>query len=320
VSTPARPRLLFSRCLGFERCRYNGEVINDEFVAKLVGLVDTVTVCPETAIGLGVPRDPIRIVRVADQKQLVQPATGREFSREMTEFTEEFLDALGPVDGFVLKSRSPSCGTRDVKTYNAEGNLLPSAVRQGFFGGAVMNRHTALPVEDEGRLRNFTIREHFLARVWAMAEFRRLAQEPSMGGLVAFHARHKLLLMAYNQDELHRLGRVVANAEKRPVENVFGLYAEGLGRAMAHPAKYTAAINVLMHALGYFKDGLNKAEKADFLDQLEGFRRGKLPLSVPVGLLRSWIARFGEEYLAQQSFLQPYPVELVEISDSGKGR
>lgn len=315
-----RPRVVFSRCLGFEHCRYNGEVINDDFAVKLRDHVEVVTACPEMAIGLGVPRDPIRIVRTAGEKRLVQPTTGRDCTDEMTGFCAQFLDGLGPVDGFVLKSRSPSCGTRDVKTYNEEGNLLPSAKRQGFYGGAVMDRHPHLPVEDEGRLKNFTIREHFLARVWTLAEFRLAGAAPTMGKLVAFHARHKLLLMAYNQDELHRLGRITANPEHRPVEEVWHAYAEGLGRALAHPAKYTAAINVLMHALGYFKDGLNKAEKAEFLESLESFRRGKLPLSAPVGILRAWIARFDERYLAQQSFLRPYPVELVEISDSGKGR
>ncbi len=320
MNAAVRPRLLFSRCLGFDHCRYNGEVINDDFVQKLQAHVEAVTVCPEVAIGLGVPRDPIRIIRTEGEKKLVQPKTGRDCTDAMTGFCATFLDGLGPVDGFVLKSRSPSCGTRDVKTYNEDGNLLPSAKRQGFFGGAVMERFSHLPVEDEGRLRNFTIREHFLARVWTLAEFRAIAAEPALGRLVAFHARHKLLLMAFNQDELHRLGRVVANAERRPAAEVFRLYAAGLAQALAHPVKYTAAINVLMHGLGYFKDGLNKAEKAEFLDALETFRRGKLPLSVPVGILRSWIARFDERYLAQQSFLRPYPVELVEIHDSGKGR
>lgn len=320
MNEAVRPRLLFSRCLGFDHCRYNGEVINDDFVQKLRAHVEAVTVCPEVAIGLGVPRDPIRIIRTAGEKKLIQPKTGRDCTAAMTGFCTTFLDGLEPVDGFVLKSRSPSCGTRDVKTYNEEGNLLPSAKRQGFFGGAVMERFAHLPVEDEGRLRNFTIREHFLARVWTLAEFRAIAAEPALGRLVAFHARHKLLLMAFNQDELHRLGRVVANAERRPAAEVFRLYAAGLARALAHPVKYTAAINVLMHGLGYFKDSLNKAEKAEFLDALEAFRRGKLPLSVPVGILRAWIARFDEQYLAQQSFLRPYPVELVEIHDSGKGR
>lgn len=315
-----RPVVVVSKCLGFDHCRYNGEIVDDRFVRRLREFVEFKPVCPEMEIGLGVPRDPIRIVLVQGEMHLVQPSTGKDFSGPMGEFAGAFLDQLGPVDGFLLKSRSPSCGTRDVKIYNETGNLMSAAERQGFFGRAAMRRFGDVRVEDEGRLRNFLIRERFLTMLFALARFRELAAEPTMAKLTGFHARHKLLLMAYSEVVMRQLGKLGANEEHRPVADVFRDYGALLPRVFAGPPKYTAAINVLMHALGYFKEGLKADEKAFFLDSLQRYRTGKVPLSAPVGILRSWVVRFGEPYLSQQVFFDPYPEELVDIADSGKGR
>jgi uncharacterized protein YbgA (DUF1722 family)/uncharacterized protein YbbK (DUF523 family) len=315
-----RPVVVVSKCLGFDHCRYNGEIVDDPQVRLLQEFVEFRPVCPEVEIGMGVPRDPIRVVLAQGEMRLAQPSTGRDFSEPMNDFSGRFLSGTGDVDGFVLKSRSPSCGTRDVKVYNETGNLLSAAQRQGFFGREVMRRFSELAVEDEGRLRNFLIRERFLSMLFALARFRVLAGEPRMAGLVEFHARHKLLLFAYSEKTMRELGRIVANPGRSSVAEIFREYRERLPGAFLAPPKYTAAINVLMHALGYFSDKLNTQEKAFYLDALESFRKGRVPLSMPVGVLRSWIARFGEPYLAQQVFFEPYPLDLVAISDSGKGR
>jgi uncharacterized protein YbgA (DUF1722 family)/uncharacterized protein YbbK (DUF523 family) len=320
VSDFPRPIVVVSKCLGFDHCRYNGDMIDDPLVRQLREFIEFKPVCPEMEIGLGVPRDPIRVVLQNSRMRLVQPSTGKDFSELMSEFCDRFVSEVAVADGFILKSRSPSCGTRDVKVYNETGNLLSAAQRQGFFGREVMRRFSELAVEDEGRLKNFLIRERFFAMLYALARFRLLAGEPTMAGLVEFHARHKLLLFAYSEKTMRELGRIVANPGHKPVDQVFREYRELLPVAFLAPPKYTAAINVLMHALGYFSDKLNAQEKAFFLDALESFRKGRVPLSMPVGILRSWIARFGEPYLAQQVFFEPYPQELVTISDSGKGR
>ncbi len=315
-----KPIVVVSKCLGFAHCRYNGEIIEEPFVRRLRDFVEFRPVCPEMEIGLGVPRDPIRVVLIEGRLRLVQPTTGNEFSEQMNRFAEAHLSGLTAVDGFLLKSRSPSCGTRDVKIYNETHNVLPSSKRQGLFGAAVLARFPLLPVEDEGRLKNFLIRERFLAMLFTLTRFRELASEPTMARLTSFHARHKLLLLAYNEPVMRQLGRIAANEEHKPVAEVFKEYGRLLPLAFASPPKYTAAINVLMHALGYFKQELSAQEKSFFLDTLERYRKGKLPLSVPVGILRSWVVRFNQPYLAQQVMFQPYPEELTDIADSGKGR
>lgn len=315
-----RPRVLFSACLGFEHCRYNGEIVHDEFCERLKQYVDPIAICPEVAIGLGIPRDPVRIIDHEGHFRLIQPATGKDLTESMHRFASEFLLKLTGVDGFVLKSRSPSCGTRDVKSYNEEGNLKPSLHRRGLFAAAVIEKFPRHPVEDEGRLKNFLIRESFLTRLFALYRFRLLRAAPTMGKLVEFHTAHKFLLMAYDQRSLQALGRLVANADHRPHNELLDKYESLLSQTLARPPKYSNAINVLQHTLGYFSRQLTSAEKKLFLDLLESYRTGRLPLSAPVSIVRSWIVRFDEQYLAQQYFFRPYPEELQDISDSGKGR
>jgi uncharacterized protein YbgA (DUF1722 family) len=141
-----------------------------------------------------------------------------------------------------------------------------------------------------------------------------------MGRLVQFQAQNKFLLMAYNQKELKILGRLVANLEKRPMTQILKDYESHLASALARPPRYLSNINVLMHALGYFSKEISAKEKAFFLDALERYRNEKVPLSVPLNLARAWVVRFDQEYLDKQTFLEPYPEALMEITDSGKGR
>jgi uncharacterized protein YbgA (DUF1722 family)/uncharacterized protein YbbK (DUF523 family) len=315
-----KPKVVVSRCIEFDQCRYNGLMISSELVEKLKDLVEFVPICPEVEIGLGVPRDPIRIVRTGEILHLVQPATGGDFTEDMERFASRFLDTLPEVDGFILKGRSPSCGLKEAKIF--PGADKPSAVAKGagFFGKAVLDRFPFLPVEDEGRLTNFRIREHFLTRIFAIRRFRELKSSARMRDIVSFQAENKLLLMSYNQKELRELGRIVANKEKRPVDILLSAYEVHLLKALSKPARYTSDINVLMHALGYFSEELKSGEKAFFLDSLEQYRQGKIPLSACLSVIRSWIVRFEQPYLEAQTYFEPYPAGLVEITDSGKGR
>lgn len=314
------PRIVVSQCLGFAPCRWNGVTVPDAFVSILEPHVEFVPVCPEVAIGLGVPRDPVRVVAGDDGLRLIQPATGRDVTPEMIRFAQGYLDAVGEVDGFILKSRSPSCGIKDVKVYPAADATTPSGKGAGAFAAAVLGRFADLPVEDEGRLTNFAIREHFLTRVFALARLRDALRSGAMRDLVAFHARHKLLLMTYNQTAMRTLGRIVANPDRRPFAAVAADYRARFNAALARAPRVGAIINVLLHALGYFSDGLSAREKAFFLDTLERYRARKIPLSAATAILRAWIARFDAAYLADQVLFEPYPEALAEVTDSGKGR
>ena len=315
-----RPRVVVSKCLEFDHCRYNGLMISSDVVRALKPLVDFVPVCPEVEIGLGVPREPIRIVVSRGRRALVQPSTGADVTARMKAFAGSFLSSLGDVDGFLLKSRSPSCGIKDVKIFSGIEKQAASDKGAGFFGSAVLEAFVGYPVEDEGRMLNFRLREHFLTALYALACYRAVKRAGAMGALVEFQARNKLLLMSYHQTEMRSLGRIVANPARKKAREVIGEYEEHLRKAFAAPPRYTSNINVLMHALGYFSERLSGREKKFLLDSLEKYRAGRIPLSAPVSIVSSWIARFGEPYLGKQTFFEPYPEALVEITDSGKGR
>ncbi|UCC48367.1 MAG: DUF1722 domain-containing protein [Gemmatimonadota bacterium] len=315
-----KPIVVLSRCLELEPVRYNAQVIPYDFVRELEPFVTFIPVCPEVEIGLGVPRDPIRIVAVAGEARLVQPDTGRDVTAEMASFATSFLGSLGEVDGFILKNRSPSCGISDVKIYHGTDKSASATKGAGFFGGRVLDMYPGLTIEDEGRLRNYRIREHFLTKLFALARFRHLKKTNSMGALVRFQSENKLLLMAYSQKELRNLGRIVANPETAPFPHVIEDYEQHFQAALARPPRSTSVINVLEHASGYFSKQLTRSEKAFYRASLKKYREGRLPVSGVVSVLRSWIVRFEQDYLLPQTFFEPYPEPLMSLSDSGKGR
>jgi uncharacterized protein YbgA (DUF1722 family)/uncharacterized protein YbbK (DUF523 family) len=315
-----KPRIVISKCIGFDPCRYNGEIVQDKFVTRLEPHVEFVCVCPEVEIGLGTPRAPVRIVSSGDDFKLIQPSSGLDVSERMWKFSRWFLDGLEEVDGFILKNRSPSCGFTDVKVYSGPEKGAAIGKTAGFFGGAVLEKFGDRVVEDEGRLKNLNIREHFLTCIFAFARFRRLQQSASMHGLVSFHAENKLLLMVYSQTKLRELGRIVANADGNRMGVVLELYGKRFREAFHKPPKHASPINVLMHTLGYFKKELSPREKRHFLEMLEAYRHGRTPLSSTLNILRSWIIRFESEYLHEQTLFMPFPEDLMALDDSGRGR
>jgi uncharacterized protein YbgA (DUF1722 family)/uncharacterized protein YbbK (DUF523 family) len=317
-----RPIVVVSKCLEFAACRYNGQMIACSVVQQLKPFVEFRPVCPEVAIGLGVTREPIRIIAGSGKRSLYQPATGRDLTDAMAEFTEGYLSKLGEADGFILKSRSPSCGIKDVKMYpGTHDHLSPkSDAGAGFFGSAVLERFPNLAVDDDRRLEHGRRREHFYTRLFTLADFRLVRASGEMEQLIGFQSRHKLLLMAHSQQEMHSLGQIVAEGAGRPWDKLCADYAAHLGAALSRQPRAVANVNVLQHALGYFKNELGAAEKEFFLDELTRFRRGKIPLSAAADVMRQWIERFGDQYLRGQSYFEPYPDELSSGSASGKSR
>lgn len=313
------PRIVTSACLEFEACRYNGQRIPFDFLGALSEHAELEPVCPEVEIGLGVPREPVRLVRGVDGPALVQPDTGRDLTSAMRDFSASFLSGRDP-DGFILKGRSPTCGTAGVKVYDGARESSAHAHGPGLFAGAVRARLPHTATEEEGRLRNYRIREHFLTRVFASARLRQVERAGTMRALVDFHTGYKLVLMAYDQTAMRALGRVVANPGRRPVAEAAAAYREGFGHALREPPRYTAVVNVLEHAWGYVADELDVSERRYYRAQLERYRSGRVPLGAITSLLWSWALRFDRDYLLGQAFFRPYPEALMSVSDSGKGR
>ncbi|MHC4714905.1 MAG: 2-thiouracil desulfurase family protein, partial [Planctomycetota bacterium] len=74
MAETAKPRLVVSKCLGFARCRYNGQTVPSAIISRLTRHVEFIPVCPEVEIGLGVPREPIRIARDESGMKLIRSA------------------------------------------------------------------------------------------------------------------------------------------------------------------------------------------------------------------------------------------------------
>lgn len=311
-----KPKVVVSKCLGFSKCRYNGQVIQDDFVDKLGEYVHYITVCPEVEIGLGIPRKSIRLVLEDNEITLFQPETKNEYTNKMKKFTDDFLSSLKDVDGFLLKGRSPSCGIKDTKIYDGKKN--PNVLRKGdgIFAKEVLKKYSYLAIEGEGRLTNFKIREHFLAHLYTMNRFKIVEKERTMKSLVDFHSKNKYLLMAHNPEILKELGRIVANHDKLDIETIFKNYKFNLGKALKYLPKKTNYINALMHIFGYFSYELSKQEKKFSLDLLNKYRNESIALSVPLNVFRTYAIKYNKKYLLEQTIWSCYPEGLMNLKDS----
>jgi uncharacterized protein YbgA (DUF1722 family)/uncharacterized protein YbbK (DUF523 family) len=314
-----RPAVLVSCCLGFDHCRWDGGIISSHYTEKLKEYVNFIPICPEFDIGLGAPRKPIRLVKQENDILMLQQTTCADFTKKMNTFSSTYLAKLQPIDGFLFRDRSPSCGISNVKIY--AGTKKGSAVKQvgnGLFASAFKQSFPLVPCASEGHLHNFMLREHFYTQIYVLARFRAISSDPSIKHLVDFHATHKLILMCYHQAIMCELDTLVANTAFCDIRTVFEKYFELLCSALAHPPKALSQVNVLQHALGYFSEKLTSTEKHFFLNLLEQYHQKKIPLSACIAVMKAWIIRFDEQYFAAQFFFAPYPEALMELSDSGK--
>jgi uncharacterized protein YbgA (DUF1722 family)/uncharacterized protein YbbK (DUF523 family) len=308
-----KPNVVISKCITFEPVRYNAQIVSSAFVERLKSLVNFVPVCPEVEIGLGVPRNPIRIILANGKRRLVQPATGLDFTEKMEQFANSFLNSLSEVDGFILKRGSPSSGFENVKVYPRMEKSSPVGRGPGFFGEAVLRKFPNLATEDEMRLLNYRIREHFLTKLFTLASFRGVKKSERIKELIRFHSENKYLLTAYNQKELRTLGKIAGNQELKQITEILENYEKHLHSALARTPSIGAYINVMLKMMGYFSHQLTKEEKSFFLESIDRYRAGRLDSSANLSVLRAWIVRFKEEYLMNQTFLQPYPEELTDL-------
>lgn len=313
-----KPKIFISRCIEQDHCRWNGAVISSPEVKYLLPFIDVYTACPEADIGLGIPRDPIRLVSIDDNVCLIQPSSNLDLTKKMKDFCMDVIKDFTDIDGFILKSKSPSCGTKEVKVYQGSGSKLPHPAGAGIFGQIVLDNFSHLPVEDEGRLTNFRIREHFLTRIFTLNRFKEIKNSYDIKKLMKFQAEHKFLFLAYNQTQMRILGKIAANLEKNSIQDVFINYEEQLHKVFLKLPRYNNIINVWNHIQGFFSEFLNPKEKAYILSKIDEYKNDKLPAIVVTELLHSMAIRFDNKYILDQYFFTPFPEELISYFDSGK--
>jgi uncharacterized protein YbgA (DUF1722 family)/uncharacterized protein YbbK (DUF523 family) len=293
--------------------RWDGGHKRDPFlVDTLDRFVEWVPVCPEVELGLPVPRDTLRLERRGADVRMIMTATGEDHTDAMRVWAERRLRAIEKADlsGYVLKRGSPSCGMERVRVYGERG--MPSKTGRGLFAEALLARLPLLPVEEEGRLSDARLREGFIERVFAYRRLRDFfGARWTVGGLVAFHAAHKLQIMAHSVGSYRRLGRVVAQAKGVARAQLEATYASGFMEALAVPATTRRHTNVLQHMMGYLRRDIPAAERQELVALVEDHRRGLVPLVVPIVLIRHHVNRLGVAYLQGQTYIDPHPKELM---------
>jgi uncharacterized protein YbgA (DUF1722 family)/uncharacterized protein YbbK (DUF523 family) len=299
-----RPRVGVSSCLLGEEVRFNGGHKRYRFLTDELGPhVDWVPYCPEVSIGLGTPREPIRLT-----------ADGRLVNRSGTSDHTAAMSALPlpaqDLDGYVFKAKSPSCGIRAIPRHGPDGAAVDQAGR-GLYADRVLRAFPLLAVEDEGRLNDAGLREAFCERIFAAARLRCFLRAAwTAGELAGFHARHKLQLLAHDPERYRAAGRVVAAAGTAPREQTEVAYRDLFLAALASRASPGRNANALQHAYSRIGRQLDRPRRADLVARIEAYRRGEEPLSVPIALLAHYASGDGPGWLAEQSYLRPFPAAL----------
>ena len=310
----SRPKIVISKCLEFDACRYDGQMISNKYIALLKNHVDFITVCPEVEIGMGTPRDPIRIIEnKKDNTILYQPSTGMSFGPKMNKFSKSFIKENEFIDGFIFKSKSPSCAIGSSKIYHNKESSIPIGTGSGLFTKEIISHYVNYPMEEETRFNNVFLREHFYTSIFTIADFKLVND---MKDLYSFHSKNKYLFMTYNQVLLKKMGNIAANLEKVTYKEVYKNYFKHLLIMFKRRPRYLSNINTLMHVFGYFKNNLSNKEKSFFLDQLDDYRHKKKPLSSITNILSSWIVKYDNKYLEKQSYFNSFPNELVSFEES----
>lgn len=305
-------RLGISSCLLGEKVRYDGGHKLDHFLRDTLGqYVEYVPVCPEVEMGLSTPREALRLVEGEDGAHLVFSRSGGDVTEQMLTWARKRVRELEREDlcGFIFKARSPSSGMERVKLYDRNG--VPHKTGVGLFARTFMEHFPLLPVEEEGRLHDASLRENFIECVFSFRRWRNLlAGERTAALLVDFHTRHKLLLLSHSPEIYRELGRLVAGVGREPVEALFEGYQQLLMKGMRLRTTVPKNCNVLQHLVGYFKKQLTADEKQELLAVIENYRQGHVPLIVPITLVNHYVRKYEEPYLRQQVYLNPHPLEL----------
>jgi uncharacterized protein YbgA (DUF1722 family)/uncharacterized protein YbbK (DUF523 family) len=302
-----------SACLLGEEVRFDGGHKSDSFLTDTFGLfVEWVPVCPEVECGFGTPRESMRLARHGTTIRLITNKSGQDVTGQLDRYALQRVEALDDerLSGYVLKKDSPSCGLERVKVYDAHN--MPTRTGRGLFATRLLERFPHLPVEEEGRLSDPRLRDNFVERVFAYARLQQLfGARWTVGALVAFHTAHKLILMAHSPRAYQQLGVFVAGATKASRPEVERQYTDAFMTALRVVATPRRHANVLQHMAGYLKHVLDRDSKAELSETIDEYRRGLVPLVVPITLIRHNVRRHDIGYLAGQRYLDPHPRELM---------
>jgi len=301
-----------SQCLLGDQVRYDGSHKHNRFLTDVLSqYVDYRPVCPEVAIGMGIPRKPIRLI-ARDGQTRVQGVIdqGADFTEALSQQAELSSAALQGICGYVFMQNSPSCGVYRVKRYGVNGMPLDSQGR-GAYAQRFIALNPLLPVEEAGRLNDLSLRDNFIARVFAYRDFQeQLGSEPSAKKLIDFYSRYKYQVMAHHVPSYYAIGRFLANLAGKDSHSAAAEFFRLFMTALTYPAGRKGNTNAMMHLRGYLKAVLQPHEKQEVSQLIQSYRDGYVPLIVPLTLLRHHLRKLDNPYLKSQTFWAPHPENL----------
>lgn len=305
-------RLGISSCLLGENVRWNGGHKLDHFLRDTLGqYVEYVSVCPEVEAGFGIPRETLRLEGDVENPRLVKTKSGTDHTGHMRRWAQNRVKELEKENlcGFIFKKDSPSSGLMRVKVYNEKG--MPEKKGVGIFAREFTRHFPLIPAEEEGRLHDPLLRENFIEQIFSLKRWREtVAQGASIGNVVDFHSRNKLLILSHSPEYARAMGKLVAGAKQMDREAFRQAYEEQLIAALRLKPTLKKHINVLQHIMGYFKKQLSADEKQELLEVLDRYKNGYVPLLVPMTLINHYVRKYDQPYLKVQTYLNPHPVEL----------
>ncbi len=314
-----KPRIGVSACLLGEPLRYDGGHLRNAFLTQtLAPHVEWTPVCPESEAGMGTPREPVRLVD--DDKGALRMKgahSDTDHTDAMRSWAARRVEELAHLrlHGYVFTKDSPSCGLFRVKVYPGAGGPAARTGR-GLFAEILTERFPLLPVEEQGRLNDPRLRANFIEQVFVYRRWTTLLdgqRDPS--ALVAFHTAHKLTLMAHAPALYREAGRIAAQAGSAPWDETADTYGRVLMRAVERLTTARKHANALQHAAGFLKGLLDGGDREELAGAIERYRVGGAALVVPLTLLRHHVRKAGgPEWLAGQTYLHPYPDELMQGS------
>ena len=308
-----KPQIGVSACLASQAVRFDGGFISNKFVNnECSSFFDIHTMCPEVEMGMGIPRQVIQLRDFDGEIRLVYSKNPEnDITHSMREFSERKVKNLPPLDGFIFKKDSPSCGVFKVPVKNNKSGMRKRN-GVGIFAQTFKDNYPQVPTEDEGRLNDNAIRENFLERVYAHYRWRQIDETANpLQSFRDFHKNYKLILMAKNNSDYRQLGRIAAAVNKNNFAEVRQQYFCLFMQAMSRIPSHGHHINVMMHILGYLKDRLNKKDKIELLEWFETYREERVSRVTPMMLLQHHFNRHQNDYIAEQYYFSPFPSKLM---------
>jgi uncharacterized protein YbgA (DUF1722 family)/uncharacterized protein YbbK (DUF523 family) len=313
--TPAavhKPKLGISACLMGDEVRFNGGHKESHLCTHaLTEYFEFITACPEVAIGLGIPREPIRLVGDPQNPQAIGTVNrDLNVTEPLAAYGAQMAEELGDICGYIFMQKSPSCGLERVKVYRENGAPVDGGGR-GIYAQAFCERHPNLPVEEDGRLNDAVLRENFITRVFAYAAWQDLLKAGvTRRSLTEFHSRYKYQLMANDPVQYKVLGSLLGSMGRSDPKDIAPQYFSDLMAALKKPATRRTHTNVLQHISGYLKQTLSASDKQEVQQLIAQYHQGIVPLIVPLTLLKHHFRQHPDPYVALQVYMQPHPENL----------